>query len=179
MAEKKEMVTLVDKSDNIIGYEDKGKAHDGRGKLHRAFSVFIFNGNGEMLIQKRAEGKRLWPGYWANACCSHPKEGEGYAEAAEKRLKDELGFTTRLRPLFKFQYRAAYGDRGSESEMDQVFSGTYDGKVDANPGEVAEWKFVDVTELQKDVKRNPDKYAPWFREALGKVISHVWMRQNL
>lgn len=165
-----DLLILVDENDNVIGHEEKEKCHDGEGKLHRAFSIFIFNSKGEMLIQRRAPGKRLWGGYWTNSCCSHPRKGEEYAEAANRRLQEELGFTAGLKPLFKFKYTAKFGDAGSENEMDTVFVGTYDGEVRVNTDEVAEWKFVDVDELKADIEKNPDRYTPWFKISLERVL---------
>ncbi len=167
MADK---LILVDGKDKIIGYGEKEKCHDGDGKLHRAFSIFLFNSNGQMLIQKRALDKRLWGGYWTNSVCSHPRKGETYKRAAERRLKEELGISTKLKPLFKFKYQARFGDAGSEHEMDRVFVGVSDKKIRANPDEISEWKFVDTKRLLKDAKARPNKYTPWFKIALERVV---------
>jgi isopentenyl-diphosphate delta-isomerase len=165
-----DLLILVDSEDNVLGYEEKEACHDGGGKLHRAFSIFIYNSNGEMLIHKRAPGKMLWGGFWTNSCCSHPRKGEEYLEAAHRRLVEELGFDTELKPLFKFQYQAKFDESGSENELDQVFVGTYDGAVKPNPDEIAEYKFILPQDLLKDIEENPDKYTPWFKLSLGRVI---------
>ncbi|MFH1696759.1 MAG: isopentenyl-diphosphate Delta-isomerase [Candidatus Diapherotrites archaeon] len=165
-----EHVVLVDENDNVLGYEDKETAHNGEGKLHRAISIFIFNEKGEMLIHRRAEGKRLWGGYWTNSCCSHPRKGEDYLQAAERRLQEELKFSAKLRPLFKFQYQAKFEDKGSENELDQVFAGRYDGEVNPNPDEIAEFKFIAPEALVQDMAKNPGKYTPWFKKVLNQVI---------
>lgn len=173
----KDELVLVDSEDNILGYEEKEKCHDGKGILHRAFSAFVFNDEGELLIQKRADGKRLWPGFWANSCCSHPRKGEGYVEAGGKRLMEELGFTCDLEPLFKFEYQAKYGEEGSENELDQVLLGKYNGEVKANPEEVAEYKWVKPDWLRADIEENSEKYAPWFKISLERVLEVMEKRK--
>src|SRR5690606_14929915 len=104
-----EALVLVDADDREIGFLDKASAHDGEGVLHRAFSLFIFNPQGELLLQQRAADKRLWPGFWANSCCSHPRRGESMQDAIRRRLDEELGLDCALHFLFKFQYQARYG----------------------------------------------------------------------
>ena len=121
-----EELILVDRADNEIGFISKADAHDGAGVLHRAFSLFLFNDAGELLLQQRAPGKRLWGGYWSNSCCSHPRWGEDIDAAAHRRLGEELGIRATLRPLFKFQYQAHFGERGSEHELCTVYVGSAD-----------------------------------------------------
>ena len=116
-------IIIVDKQDKIIGFEEKEKCHDGYGILHRAFSVFIFNDKKELLIQQRSKFKRLWPLYWSNTCCSHPRFDEEIVNAAEKRIKEEFGFWCLLKDLYKFQYQARFKDEGSENEMCSVLIG--------------------------------------------------------
>lgn len=161
---------LVDERDNILGYEEKQKCHEGTGIRHRAFSIFIFNSKNQLLIQKRSKNKPLWPGYWANSCCSHPREDEkDIIKCSEKRLTEELGFTTKLKPILKFNYQAKFKDIGSENELDCVLVGKYNGEIKANPEEVEEYKWVDLKELQKDMKNNHKIYAPWFLIAFKKA----------
>jgi len=164
-----EDLILVDEKDNEIGYEEKAKGHIGDLPLHRAFSVVIFNSKGQMLIQKRSDKKKTWPGFWANACCSSPRRGEEVIEAAKKRLKEELGFDCDLRFLFKFRYKAKYNEEWGENEIDWVFEGKYDGPVNPNKEEIGDFKFIDVDELKEDVKNNPKKYSPWFLIILKKL----------
>lgn len=165
-----EKVILVDKDDRQIGLEEKVKSHMGDGVMHRAFSVFIFNSKGEFLLQRRSREKMLWPLYWTNTCCSHPREGEDYQEAGQRRLKEEMGFSCTLKPVGKFSYHAKYKDIGSESELCSVLMGTYDGKVIPDPKEAAEYTWTNFQELQKDVAANPDKYTPWFKLELEKFF---------
>ncbi len=165
-----EQLILVDKDDNEIGSEEKDKAHRGSLPLHRAFSVFIFNIKGELLIHKRSGKKKTWPGFWTNTCCSHPRVGEATEEAAKRRLEEEMGFSCPLKFLFKFTYKARYDDVYGEHEVDNVFSGRYDGPVKPDRNEVDEWKFVGVGGLRSDMKKNPEKYTPWFRLCLERVL---------
>ena len=118
-----EQLILVDSDDREIGFLAKADAHRGRGTLHRAFSLFVFNPAGELLLQQRAEGKRLWPGYWSNTCCSHPRCGEKMDNAVRRRLQEELGMSAELEFLFKFRYQAQYDDQGAEHELCWVYAG--------------------------------------------------------
>jgi len=163
---------VVDKNDNEIGFEEKEKAHQGKLPLHRAFSIFIFNFRGEMLIQKRSSKKKTWPGFWANACCSHPRKGEAVEESAKRRLKEELGFSTPLKFLFKFQYKAQFDKIWGEHELDHVFVGKYDGPVKPDRNEIEDWKFIDVSELIEDAKQD-GKYSPWFKLCFKRVIAEM------
>lgn len=158
-----EKLIVVDEADNIVGYKSKAECHVGNGILHRAFSIFIFNERNQLLIQQRSDSKQLWPLFWSNSCCSHPRKGESIEEAAERRLNEELGFETPLKFLYKFQYTARYGDIGSENEMCSVLIGKSNNTISPNPHEIAEWKFVDIDELDDDMKQNPERYTPWFK----------------
>lgn len=138
--------------------------------LHRAISVMIFDlENKNILLQKRVGGKVTWPLFWSNACCTHPFIDESYLDAAKRRLMEEMGFVADLRPLFKFSYSAIYDETWGENEMDMVFIGNYDGEVKPNPDEVAEFKWVDVDELKKDIKIEGSKYTPWFKLIMEKL----------
>ncbi len=161
---------LVNKKDEVIGPETKEKCHEGKGVLHRAFSIYIFNAKGRLLIQQRSKFKKLWPLYWTNSCCSHPNKDESYVKTGEKRLKEELGFTCPLKMIDKFQYQAQYKDVGSENELCAILTGEYNGKIKSNIKEVASWKWIDVNKVKGDFKKNPDKYTPWFKTGLKKYL---------
>lgn len=164
---------LVDKNDKEIGFAGKEECHLIPAKLHRAFSLFIFNSKKQMLLHKRSSTKKTWPGFWTNACCSHPRKGESLEVATHRRLKEELGFDCDLRYLFTFQYESKFDDKYGENEVDHVFLGLYDGSVKPNRDEVEDWEFVSVDELKKDIIKNPKKYTPWFKIALDRVISQI------
>jgi isopentenyl-diphosphate delta-isomerase len=163
---------LVDKDDKEIGYETKENCHYIKPKLHRAFSVFLFNSNGEMLITKRSGKKKTWPGFWSNSCCSHPRKGEEVKDAVSRRIKEELGISVPLSYLFKFEYSAQYDREWGEHELDHVFVGEYSGKVTPNKDEISDWKFIPVDDLLKDMRKNPDSYTPWFRMSVERVLEH-------
>jgi isopentenyl-diphosphate delta-isomerase len=169
-----EQVVLVDERDNAVGVEAKLRAHEGGGRLHRAFSVFIVNRAGKMLLQRRARGKYHFGGLWTNACCSHPSPGQDVADAARARLREEFGFDARLSEAFSFVYRANDPGTGlTEHEFDHVFVGEFDGEPQPNPGEIEDWEWVDPSVLLEDVGRHPGKYTPWFRIALERVVRHL------
>lgn len=168
-----DVVILVDSQDNDVGSEEKEACHRAPVKLHRAFSIFIVNKEGRMLIQKRATIKKTWPGFWSNACCSHPKKGENVHEGASRRLQEELGFTCPLSHIFTFRYKAIYNKEFGENEIDHVFIGQFDGVVKPNDGEIDDWQFIVLDGLVQDVADNPDKFTPWFRKALPRVIKYV------
>ncbi len=161
---------LVNKKDKVVGFETKEKCHQGKGILHRAFSVYLFNNKGQLLIQQRSKFKKRWPLYWANTCCSHPSQDESYVKAGERRLKEEFGFSCSLKMVDKFQYQAPYKDVGSENEMCAILVGEYDGKIKANPKEIADWKWVDIDKLQDDFGKNPGRYVPWLKIGLKRYL---------
>ncbi len=158
-----DLLILVDDNDEIIGYEEKGICHAENGILHRAFSIFIFNNSGEFLLQKRSIAKLLWPGYWSNSVCSHPRKGETYHSAASRRLFEEVGLEADIDYFFKFRYQVAYEDVGSENEMCALFAGVSEGAVRADPAEISEWKFITISELEKEMEAQPDIFTPWFK----------------
>lgn len=164
---------IVDENDIEIGYGEKDECHLIPAKLHRAFSIFIFNSKGEMLIHKRSGSKKTWPGYWTNACCSHPRKGESLEEATARRLREELGFTCPLDRLFSFYYKADYDPTYGEHEVDHVFKGTYDGDVTPDGNEIEEFTFIPISALREDVQRAPQKYTPWFKQALPAVLEYI------
>lgn len=158
-----EALILVDEHDNEIGSLSKDACHDGEGQLHRAFSLFIFNRHGEVLLQQRSGQKRLWPRYWANACCSHPRQGESMPEAIERRLHQELGMTSELEFLFKFIYQAQYEQAGSEHELCWVYLGRSDDEIVCNDNEIADWRFVSVEQLDRELAESADHFTPWLK----------------
>jgi isopentenyl-diphosphate delta-isomerase len=162
-------IVLVDKDDKILRYKEKYAAHKNPVALHRAISVIIFDKDGRMLLQKRAKEKPTWPGFWSNACCTHPLPKESYKAAAERRLKEEMGFTVPLRDKFNFIYKAEYNKEWGEHELDHVFIGKYSGKVKPDPNEAEDYKWMEIEDLLQDVKKNPDKYTPWFKIILEKL----------
>ncbi|MBM3251094.1 MAG: isopentenyl-diphosphate Delta-isomerase [Candidatus Nealsonbacteria bacterium] len=157
---------LVNKKNRKIGLEEKKKAHLGKGMLHRAFTVFIFNSKKELLIQKRSKNKFLWPLIWETSCSSHLLPEENFITAGKKRLEKELGFICGLKSLGRFQYQADYKNTGAENEICSLLIGRHDGEIKPNKKEVAEYKWVDIKELKKDLRENPGRYAPWLRIAL-------------
>ncbi len=170
---EKDVIILVDSHDNVIGYETKEKCHRMKPLLHRAFSVFIFNGRGEMLLTRRAKSKKTWPLFWSNACCSHPKKDETVENAAHRRIMEELGIDCPLRFLFRFQYEAQYDNEWGESEVDSVFVGSHDGTLRCDKNEIADWKFMPASSLREDVKKNPDAYTPWFKFCFERVLKEM------
>ena len=168
-----EYVVLVDSEDNEVGLEEKVVAHSYPAKLHRAFSIFILNDRGHLLIQKRNREKRTWPGFWSNSCCSHPRPNEPIDAAGRRRLQEELGFTCNIEFLFKFQYMAQYNTDWGEHELDYVFLGYHNGSVYPNPQEVDTCSFVPLVQLQDDLERNPSVYTPWLRECFFRFLTHV------
>lgn len=169
-------VILVDEDDKQIGLMEKMEAHR-KSRLHRAFSIFIFNSKGEMLLQRRAAGKYHSAGLWTNACCSHPLPNEETREAAHRRLKEELGFNAPIRKIFDFIYRADLENGLSEHEFDHVFAGVYDGPVEPNPLEVSSYKYLALDEIAAAVQRYPEQFTYWFRLAFDQVRN--WAQENV
>jgi isopentenyl-diphosphate delta-isomerase len=165
-----EKVILVNKKDGEIGREEKIKAHL-QGKLHRAFSIFIFNKKRELLIQKRAKSKYQAGGLWANTCCSHPRPKENLEEAVKRRLKEEMGFSCPLKEVFSLIYKVKAEDL-IEHEFDHIFIGHFNGDSKPNKKEVEDWKWISLKELKKDIKENSKKYTPWFKIILPKILKH-------
>lgn len=171
-------VILVDDKDNEIGVEEKIRAHKEPPKLHRAFSIFIFNTQEQMLLQQRALNKYHSPGLWTNTCCSHPRPGETSEVAAHRRLAEEMGFDTVLKEAFTFTYKAPFDNGLTEWEFDHVFIGDHNGDIQPDPKEVEGFKWVDVEELQQDVKNRPEDYTPWFKIVLEQVLKHITSREE-
>lgn len=158
-----ESLILVDDDDREIGFHPKAKCHEGQGLLHRAFSVFLFNSKGELLLQKRSAKKSLWPLYWSNSCCSHPRESESVEEAGRRRLYEELHLECDVRFLYKFKYQASYRDVGSEHELCHVFTGYSNGDVIAHPDEIEEWCYLSPDALTGEIAADPDCFTPWLK----------------
>jgi isopentenyl-diphosphate Delta-isomerase len=163
VAPEMESLILVDEADREVGHLDKAQCHQGPGVLHRAFSLLIFNDQGELLLQQRAAAKRLWPLYWSNSCCSHPRRFETLDAAIHRRLHEELGLRCELRFLFKFQYQAQFDALGAEQELCSVFIGRAAGPVRINPSEILAWRWISPQDLQAELA-GPDagKFTPWF-----------------
>jgi isopentenyl-diphosphate delta-isomerase len=155
-------VVLVDTEDNPKGTMEKMEAHR-KGVLHRAFSVFVFNDKGQLMLQQRALHKYHSPGLWSNTCCSHPYPGEAAEMAAHRRLVEEMGFDCDLHHAFSFVYRAELDQGMTEHELDHVFIGHANAEPMINPEEVNGWKWVDVDHLVKDIEARPEDYTVWFR----------------
>ena len=158
-----EPLILVDAEDNETGILSKAACHDGDGVLHRAFSVFLFNDVGELLLQQRAAGKRLWPKYWSNSCCSHPRRGEELHEAASRRLQDELHTDSELEFVYRFVYQASFGELGAEYESCHVFLGRLTSEPQANDTEIAQLRYVSANVLEREIDESPEMYTPWFK----------------
>ncbi|HEX6996614.1 MAG TPA: isopentenyl-diphosphate Delta-isomerase [Gammaproteobacteria bacterium] len=167
-----EELILVDELDREIGFKPKGECHTGQGVLHRAFSIFVFNAADEVLLQKRSPEKPLWPNYWSNTCCSHPRRGETMEQATRRRLEQELGFACPLEFLYKFKYHAQYGAAGAEHEYCWVYHGRYDGPVDVNVNEIADWRWVGVDELEAELGAAPERFTPWFKMEWAHIREH-------
>jgi isopentenyl-diphosphate Delta-isomerase len=165
---QEEKVILVDESDNQVGLMEKMEAHR-KAVLHRAFSVFIFNRKGEMLLQQRALQKYHSGGLWTNACCSHPRPGEETLQAANRRLAEELGFTTPLEKIFDFIYQAEFENGLTEYEFDHVYTGVYDEEIQPDKNEVKDYCFKSMDEIRESLETHPQKYTAWFRIAFQKV----------
>lgn len=164
-------VILVDRNDHPIGVMEKMEAHE-KALLHRAFSIFIFNSKGEMLIHQRASSKYHSPGLWTNACCSHPMPGETTEDAAHRRLMEEMGMTTQVEKAFSFIYKAELDQGLTEHELDHVFIAHSDEVPQINLDEVKSWKYINIDDLQKDVLANSEHYTVWFKIALERVIEN-------
>jgi isopentenyl-diphosphate Delta-isomerase len=161
-------VIVVNEKDEVLGKEEKMKAHID-GLLHRAFSVFIFNSKGEMLLQQRAIEKYHSGGLWTNACCSHPAPNESTEAAALRRLQEEMGFTTTITKQFDFVYKTSFDNGLTEHEFDHVFTGSYEGVINFNPDEVMDYCYSKMDRIASSLQTNPEQYTAWFQLAFPKV----------
>ncbi|HTW37379.1 MAG TPA: isopentenyl-diphosphate Delta-isomerase [Steroidobacteraceae bacterium] len=158
-----EPLILVDECDREVGHLSKALCHTGRGVLHRAFSLLIFNAAGELLLQRRAPTKRLWPLYWSNSCCSHPRRNEPMESAIHRRLHEELGIRCPLRYLFKFEYQAQYGATGAEHELCSVYIGRHGGPLRVNRNEIDSWRWIAPEALEEEMRgAAAPGFTPWF-----------------
>ncbi|MBV5326419.1 MAG: isopentenyl-diphosphate Delta-isomerase [Chlorobium sp.] len=164
-----ELLILVDDTDSVVGHGTKEYCHSGNGLPHRAFSIFVFNSRNELLIQKRSEQKPLWPLFWSNSVCSHPRQGEDYQEAVTRRLLDEVGLQLPVEFLFRFQYQVKYKLLGAENELCSVFAGKSDLQPNINHNEIADWRYVSLDYLLNDITVQPEQYTPWFKIELEKI----------
>jgi isopentenyl-diphosphate Delta-isomerase len=165
-------VILVDENDVETGAMEKMEVHQ-KALLHRAFSVFIFNDKGEMLLQKRAAKKYHSAGLWTNACCSHPKPGEDITVAATKRLREEMGFVTALNKTFTFIYKAPFENGLTEHEYDHVFTGIYNGTIQPDADEVSDYCFQTTDEISNSIQTHPNHFTAWFKIAFPKLMEYI------
>lgn len=167
-----EMVVLVNENDEKIGLMPKQEAHE-KALLHRAFSVFVFNENNELMLQQRALDKYHSPGLWTNTCCSHQRDGETNIEAGKRRLQEEMGFATDLKETISFIYKAPFDNGLTEHEYDHILVGSFNGKPKINPEEVADWKWMSLEDVKSDIKKNPSIYTEWFKIIFDKYYQHL------
>lgn len=164
----KEEIILVDENDRELGTSEKMAAHLS-GDLHRAFSIFVFNEQGEMLLQKRARNKYHSGGLWTNTCCSHPRPGEDLEQATARRLREEMGFSCDLQKAFDFIYKAQLDNELTEHELDHVFIGKYEGEILPDKREVMAFRWFKLPELKKEISKSPHKFTVWFKIALEQM----------
>lgn len=167
-----EVLILVDNNDIEIGFLDKATVHQ-RGVLHRAFSVFIFNSMGSLMLQRRAMNKYHSPGLWSNTCCSHPRRGEETKAACSRRLVEEMGLKCTVNFAFSFTYRARFENGLTEHEFDHVYFGFTDQSPAPDPEEVMDWKYISIQELQQEILVSPDNYTEWLKICFPKVVEHL------
>jgi len=168
-----EPLILVDENDVVLGHESKIEAHRGSGLLHRAFSIFLINDHGEVLLQQRSSDKPLWPRYWSNTCCSHPRRGETYEAATQRRLLEELNLSSELKYLFKFQYQAQYDSTGAEHELCSVYIGHVTGrpKPEYNPTEIADTAWVPMATINEWLSDPDLPTTPWFAMEWQRLVT--------
>ncbi len=157
-----EPLILVNSHDEAVGEMLKADCHQRGGRLHRAFSLFIFNSSNELLVHQRADSKPLWGGFWTNSCCSHPRVGESIEEAIARRSEEELGFTTNMRFVYKFEYTAHFRDIGTEHELCSVFVGQYDGEPRINSEEISDYRWLSAAEVDQILADDQQPTTPWF-----------------
>ena len=169
---KEENVILVNEKDEQIGLMPKLEAHQ-KAQLHRAFSVFIFNDNNELMLQQRALNKYHSPGLWTNTCCSHQREGESNIKAGKRRLYEEMGFVTELKETISFIYKAPFDNGLTEHEFDHVMVGYYNDEPEINLDEVANWKWMPLKDVKTDIGTHPELYTEWFKIIFNKFYEHI------
>jgi isopentenyl-diphosphate delta-isomerase len=170
---KEDILILVDEEDNSLGYETKSIVHE-LGLRHRAFSIFIFNRNNEMLLQRRASRKYHSAGLWTNTCCGHPVKGEDVLAGAKRRLMEEMNMEADLSEVTVFQYKVLFENGLIENEVDHIFYAESDDTPKPNPAEVDEWKYISMENLRKEISTNPGNYTEWFKMILDAgVVSKI------
>ncbi len=162
-----EQVILVDSNDREMGFEEKLQAHQ-EAKLHRAFSVFVFNSKGETMLQQRASGKYHSSNLWTNTCCGHPRKGETVQQAAERRLEEEMGFRCHLEEIFHYTYKVPLDNELWENEFLHVLAGKFDGIPKPNPEEASNWKWASLETIEKELSEHPKNYTKWFKISLNE-----------
>ncbi len=170
---KEESVILVNEKDEQLGTMPKMEAHE-KALLHRAFSVFVMNGEGEVMLQQRAAHKYHSPLLWTNTCCSHQRVGETNVAAGKRRLMEEMGFSTELKELFSFIYKAPFDNGLTEHELDHVMMGHFNDAPSINPAEVSDWKWMLPKDIKKDMVENPQAYTAWFKIIFEKFYQHMF-----
>lgn len=171
------MVILVNQADEPLGTMPKMEAHE-KAVLHRAFSVFIMNRKGEIMLQQRAAHKYHSPLLWTNTCCSHQRVGESNIEAGTRRLREEMGFETELKELFSFIYKAEFDNGLTEHELDHVMLGHYEQEPGINPEEVAAWKWMYPEDIRTDISEHPENYTAWFKIIFEKFYDHLFLKTS-
>jgi isopentenyl-diphosphate Delta-isomerase len=172
-----ELLILVDENDQEIGSMEKMEVHE-KGLLHRAFSILIFNSKNEMLLQQRALSKYHSGGLWTNTCCSHPRKNESTLHAANRRLKEEMGFSTELVEKFAFIYRAELDQNMIEHELDHVFFGTFEGEFQFNRDEVMDFRWISIPDLIQEIKDSPKSYTEWFKILMNEYLDKLHLMPN-
>ncbi|MGC8649234.1 MAG: isopentenyl-diphosphate Delta-isomerase [Candidatus Micrarchaeia archaeon] len=172
-------VILVDENDVPVGTEEKMRAHQNGGKMHRALSIFVFNNKGETYLQKRALVKYHSAGKWSNTCCSHPLPNESVLNAAHRRLKEEMGFDCELEEVFNFPYRADVGNGLTENEFDHIIFGIYNGEPKPAPEEVMDWRLSSLSDLKREITKNKENFTSWLVLMIDEVIKHYneWQKK--
>lgn len=167
-----EHVILVDEQDNKVGLMEKIEAHE-KAVLHRAFSVFVFNDKGELMLQQRAKHKYHSPLLWTNTCCSHQRDGETNLQAGKRRLQEEMGFVCELEEVFSFIYKAPFDNGLTEHELDHVLVGFYNESPTINTDEVAAFKWMKLEDVKLDMEKNPQEYTEWFKIIFEKSYAKI------
>ncbi|CAL2074850.1 isopentenyl-diphosphate Delta-isomerase [Tenacibaculum sp. 190524A05c] len=167
-----ENVILVDEQDNEVGFMEKIEAHE-KAVLHRAFSVFVFNDNNELMLQQRAKSKYHSPLLWTNTCCSHQRKGESNISAGKRRLQEEMGFVCELEEVFSFIYKAPFDNGLTEHELDHVMIGRYNDEPVINPDEVESFQWMSLEAVKNDIAENPEEYTAWFKIIFDKSYEKI------
>jgi isopentenyl-diphosphate delta-isomerase len=174
----REELILVNEDDEAIGVEEKITAHL-NGALHRAFSLFIFNSGGQLLVQKRTSTKYHSKGLWSNTCCGHPRPGESIEAASRRRLREEMGFDCGVEKVFEFVYRVKLDNGFYEHEYDHVLVGKFDGTPSPNRDEVDDWDWVNLKKIRLDMQAHPDNYTYWFRISIDELCRSIKSSKSL